>query len=82
MVVAVALFALRKRRRLTYGCIEIGFGIVGLAVYPVAPSTDTGALSPATAAWLLGGMSLIYIIIRGLDNVDVAWAARVVKKNE
>lgn len=69
------LFALRKYARLYYGLLEVLVALVGFAAYPVAPAAS-GPLSAATAAWGLGLMSLIYILVRGLDNIDQARQAR------
>lgn len=69
------LFFLRKKARIAYGALEVTFGGIGLIAYPVVPKA-TSISDTAAAAWLLGLMSLIYIIIRGLDNMDIGISAR------
>lgn len=70
IALSMALFTLRKKARRIYGVLEVFFGFLGIIAYPVAPKAE-GVMEAATAAWLLGYMSLIYIVIRGFDNVDV-----------
>lgn len=64
IVAGVLLFILRKLARIAYGALEIIVAIIGLAGYP-APG-ETGGIP-----WLISLLALIYILVRGLDNVDV-----------
>lgn len=75
-VTALSLFLMRKRARTTYGITEVLAGLFGLSVYPVAPPNAGETLSAVSAAWIMGVLSLIYIIIRGLDNIDVGLQLR------
>lgn len=76
VLLAIILFALRKYARIAYGGVEIAAGLLGLWIYPKAPPVAAQVLSVGSAAWLIGWLSLIYILIRGMDNVDVGFAAR------
>jgi hypothetical protein len=76
ILAGTVLFALRKRHRMFYGMIEVAACIGGMIVYPVAPAPASEGLSTQTVAWALGLLSLIYILVRGLDNIDVGRAAR------
>jgi len=75
LAMGAGLFALRKWQRLTYGGTEVLVALIGIMAYPVAPVTGT-TLTAATASWALGFMSLIYILVRGLDNIDTALESR------
>lgn len=71
VVIGGILFIARKRARIIYATVELAFAITALAIYPVAPAHAPGSqISAATAAWLLGGFGLIYVLVRGLDNLD------------
>lgn len=76
VLLAIILFALRKCARIAYGGMEIAAGLLGSWIYPKAPLVATQVLSVESAAWLIGWLSLIYILIRGMDNVGVGFAAR------
>jgi hypothetical protein len=80
ILTAAVLFALRKRYRVFYGMIEVAASIGGLIVYPVAPAPASMGLSTQTVAWGLGLLSLIYILVRGLDNIDVGRSAGPARK--
>jgi hypothetical protein len=78
MFTGLILFWLRKNRRVIYGAIEVIISLIGLAAYPYAPPPSGGqALSTANAAWFIGILSLVYVLVRGLDNIDVGRKARV-----
>jgi hypothetical protein len=63
LIVTVGLFYLRGRQPAIYGFLEIGIGI--MAVYVAIGSTSAGTLAKVIA--LFTG---IYIIVRGMDNVE------------
>lgn len=65
----LALFYLRKKQRLFYGLMEISFSIA--LAYKWSWSLDR----ITNADWLAAG-TIIYIIVRGLDNCSEAMAAR------
>jgi hypothetical protein len=76
---AFVLFWLRKRHRVLYGLIEIGTGVFTLWNHF---SDGKGGFSSGfssgfqTFQWqiaLLATLGAIYIIIRGLDNIDQGW---------
>lgn len=62
-VAGVFLFLLRKYARVAYGAVEIIVAIIGLAGYP--PTAQAGGIP-----WLISLLALIYILVRGLDNID------------
>lgn len=82
LICALLLFALRKYQRILYGVLEVIVAAVGLIVYPVAPSGTAEVISAASAGWAIGIMALIYIAVRGLDNVDVGFKERWAKRVE
>ena len=76
ITLGISLFALRKWQRILYGALEIAASIAGMVLYPVAPHAAADDLDFQTAGWVLGLLSLMYILVRGLDNVDVGRAIR------
>jgi hypothetical protein len=71
---SVLLYKLRRTHLFWYGCIEIVVGLVVqfFAFVPLRPSMSlnpqtTVDLGVLTGIGVLGG---IYIIVRGLDNID------------
>jgi hypothetical protein len=64
LLAGVLLFLLRKYARIAYGTLEIILAVIGLAGYPATAAT--GGIP-----WLISLLALIYILVRGLDNVDV-----------
>ena len=74
VALSVGLYRLRGIQPFWYGCIEIGVGLVVL-IFTFVPTTHYLAFDGQTflelgAAKLIGVMAGIYIIVRGLDNVD------------
>jgi hypothetical protein len=72
--VSVWLYKLRRTHLFRYGCIEIAVGLVVqfFAFVPLKPSISLNPQTPLdlgilTALGVLGG---IYIIVRGLDNIE------------
>ncbi|MES2056684.1 MAG: hypothetical protein V4564_12165 [Pseudomonadota bacterium] len=55
--------------------LEVLVAIVGIAGYPSSP--QAGGIP-----WLISLLGLIYILVRGLDNIDVGIAARRGKSDE
>ena len=64
LAVGFALFLVRKYARIAYGALEIIIGIIGLAGYPATP--DVRGIP-----WLVSLLALVYIVVRGFDNVEV-----------
>ena len=76
LTLAATLFSIRKHYRVTYGVIEIAFGIFALAYTWRA---GRGAFSSDFSSdfdifvWqlvVLSTLTGVYVIIRGLDNID------------
>jgi hypothetical protein len=81
IVAALVLFWLRKHFRILYGLIEVAVGVFTLWSQS---SVGRGAFSFGfsngfqTFQWqiaLLATLGAIYIIVRGLDNIDQEWRA-------
>jgi hypothetical protein len=64
--ITMGLFIFRKKKRFQYGIIEIIFGIITLASIIINPTenTTTGIID------VLKLLGVIYITIRGLDNLE------------
>jgi hypothetical protein len=82
MWIAGVLFWLRKRRRLAYGLTEV---LAGLFTLYQSSTIGRGAFSSGfsdgfqTYRWqliLISTLGAIYVIIRGLDNIDQGWQRR------
>ena len=69
IAVGTILFFFRKYARVGYGVLEVLVAIIGIAGFPM--DGNVGRIS-----WLISLLGLIYILVRGLDNVDVGLAAR------
>jgi hypothetical protein len=65
----ILLFLMRKFARIAYGALEIIIAIIGLAGYP--PTAQSGGIP-----WLISLLALVYILVRGLDNVDCGFKER------
>jgi hypothetical protein len=79
VVIAAILFWLRKRHRIVYGVAEV---IAGLFTLSQSSRIGRGAFSSGfneafePYQWqlvLIATLGAIYIIIRGLDNIDEGW---------
>jgi hypothetical protein len=79
IVIAGVLFWARKRHRLLYGATEV---LAGLFTLLQSSTIGRGAFSSGfsdgfqTYRWqlvLLATLGSIYIIVRGLDNIDQGW---------
>jgi hypothetical protein len=77
IILAIALFSVRKHYRVSYGAIEIAFGLFVLAYNwrqgRGAFSSDFSSSDFDVWIWqiiLLQTFTAIYVIIRGLDNID------------
>jgi hypothetical protein len=75
LVLAAMLYLVRKYHRVLFGCIEVVAGIGTLiSAYPVVRQTcGTFAESCEPFPWYvipLGSLLAIYVIIRGLDNIE------------
>jgi hypothetical protein len=82
IVAALALFWMRKRYRIFYGVIEV---MVGLATLQQAARIGKGGFSSDFSAdfqtfqWklaLLATLAAVYIVVRGLDNIEQGWRNR------
>lgn len=68
LLLAMLLYRMRCTARFAYGLIELFVGIVTLvAVTRSATVTEVGASLQAKGLGLAGG---VYIVVRGLDNMD------------
>lgn len=65
----ILLFLMRKYLRIAYGALEIIVAIIGLAGYPA--TAQSGGIP-----WLISLLALVYILVRGLDNVDCGFKDR------
>lgn len=78
LVLACLLYLLRKRRRVLYGAVEIIAGVGTLVTtYPVARQT-CGTFAESCEpiplyVIVLGTLTGIYVVIRGLDNIQQGW---------
>jgi hypothetical protein len=76
IVLAVSLFAVRKHYRTTYGAIEIAFGVFVLwNTWRQGRRGFSADFSSDFDVWnwtiiLLQVFGAVYVIIRGLDNID------------
>jgi hypothetical protein len=74
VVVAVGFYRIRCWSRLLYGAMEgvAGIGVIILGEFP--PNAITASASTWTlgsrAAHMLALMGGVYIVVRGLDNID------------
>lgn len=68
-IIGFSLFYLRKKQRLFYGLMEIIFSFA--LAYKWSWSLDT----IASADWIAAG-TIVYIIVRGLDNCSEAIASK------
>jgi hypothetical protein len=74
VVVAVAFYRVRCWSRLLFGAIEIaaGIGVIVIGEFPpnaIAAAADAWTLG-SRAAHMLALMGGVYIVVRGLDNID------------
>ena len=78
-VTVLALFAMRYWYRMSYGFAEAGVGLY-LAWFKWTTTTGPfGDLSRGTA-FMTGLLTAsIYLVVRGLDNVQTGWKARAKK---
>lgn len=70
-IIIAALYLMRVKFRMAYGLFETFLGIVGLgiAIQGIFAVFSNGSPpSPAVLA-LLGGVTAIYFVIRGMDNI-------------
>jgi hypothetical protein len=81
IILALSLFSVRKRYRVLYGMIEITFGIFLLAYsWRQGRGAFSAEFSSEFDIWIwqivfIQNFAAIYVIIRGLDNVDQGSAA-------
>jgi hypothetical protein len=78
LILAYLLYLLRKHHRILYGAAELVVGIGALInTYPLARQTcGTFAESCEPFPWYvipLGTIISVYILIRGLDNIEQGW---------
>lgn len=73
IILALGLYAMRKRYRTYYGVLEVMSGVIALYVFPIANGSP-GQEAANWMAWLIGYVAPIYIIIRGLDNAEQGWS--------
>jgi len=80
--IAGFLFWVRKRQRLVYGLTEV---LAGLFILYHSSTIGRGGFSSGfsdgfqTYRWqliLISTLTAIYVIIRGLDNIDQGWQRR------
>src|SRR4051794_24249479 len=74
VVVAIVFYRVRRASRLLYGAMEMiaGIGVIVIGEFPPA------AITTAAKTWTLGSraahvlalMGGVYIVVRGLDNMD------------
>ena len=74
VVVAVAFYRIRCWSRLLFGAIEIvaGIGVIIIGEFPpnaVATAANVWTLG-SRAAHMLALLGGVYIVVRGLDNID------------
>ena len=76
IVAAMLFFELRRRRPFAYGVFEFAIGLIGLTLtlYPQTTYLLTGEATPwgltlSRGITVVGG---IYLLVRGLDNMDRA----------
>jgi hypothetical protein len=78
---AIALFWLRKRHRILYGGTEVLAGIFTLVQsYHLGRGAFTSAFAEAFQPFqwqvvFLATLAGVYIIVRGLDNIEQGWRA-------
>src|ERR1700720_3870932 len=76
VILALGLFAVRKHYRVSYGAIEIGFGIFVLTYnWQQGRGAFSSGFSAGFDIWvwqiiLLQTFTAIYVFIRGMDNID------------
>lgn len=63
LVLGFGLWLFRKIQRVAYGAVEVAFGTLAAALLAWAPSDSPVANTIALAA-------SVYVVVRGLDNVD------------
>ena len=77
VMIAVAFYWLRERKRTFYAIIEIVFG--GITLFRSAPVTKGGAFDQSFDQFSFGGftqvdyltiVAAIYLIVRGFDNLN------------
>jgi hypothetical protein len=74
VVVAVAFYRIRCWSRLLYGAMEVvsGIGVIIQGEFP------PNAITAAASTWMLGSRAAhilaliggVYIVVRGMDNID------------
>jgi hypothetical protein len=74
VVVAVAFYRVRCWSRLLFGAIEVvaGTGVIIIGEFPpnaIAAAANTWTLG-SRAAHVLALMGGVYLVVRGLDNID------------
>jgi hypothetical protein len=75
VTIGLLFYVLRCRRQLAYGLIELGFALA-VIVLTFYPQTNYLLLEggPSWLGWLLsksvGTSAGIYVMVRGLDNID------------
>jgi hypothetical protein len=74
LVVAVAFYRVRRWSRLLFGAIELaaGIGVIVIGEFPpnaIAGTVDSWTLG-SRAAHMLALMGGVYIVVRGLDNIE------------
>jgi hypothetical protein len=80
VVVAVAFYRIRCWSRLLFGAMEVaaGIGVIVIGEFPpnaVVTAANTWTLG-SRAAHILALMGGVYIVVRGLDNIDQALPER------
>jgi hypothetical protein len=76
IILAVGLFSVRKHYRASYGAIEVAFGLLLLAYnWRQGRGAFSSGFSSGFDIWiwqviLLQTLAGIYVIIRGLDNIE------------
>ena len=75
LITSIFLFLLRREHRILYGILEILVGVA--AQSPAWPRATTDSELVQHGLVLAGG---IYIVIRGLSNIEDGWKERGAKK--
>jgi hypothetical protein len=79
VVVAVAFYRVRCRSRLLYGALEVAAGIGVIIIGEFPPNAIAAATTwtlGSRAAHMLALMGGVYIVVRGLDNIEQALPGR------
>jgi hypothetical protein len=67
---AYGLYLLRRSYRSIYGAIEVPVGIAAIAAAVLAPTSSDASVGMSDVSRLIGVLGGVYIIVRGLDNID------------